>query len=211
MVVTVPLNRITLRPGSAIAIADLDWAAFQRIAAELGDDRHTRLTYYQGQLEIVSPLARHERPHRLIGYLVTALLDARNLDWEDFGSTRFERENLAGLEPDTCFYVANAGRVRDCQGRVDVAQYPPPDLAIEADVTSKTSLAAYAALGVPEVWIYADGLLKIFVLDAGQYQPRDRGLLFPDLDLPAIVTAQLAKAQAIGSARTIREFRQSLQ
>jgi hypothetical protein len=84
-------------------------------------------------------------------------------------------------------------------------------LEIEADVTSKTSLAAYAALGAPEVWIYADGLLKIVVLGAGQYQLRDRGLLFPDLDLPAIVADQLAKAQAIGSARTIREFRQSLQ
>lgn len=210
MAVTIPLHCITLRPGSAIAIHGLDWAAFQGIAADLGDDRHTRLTYYQGQLEIVSPLARHERPHRLIGYLVTALLDARNLDWEDFGSTRFERENLAGLEPDTCFYVSHAAQVRDCQGRIDVDQYPPPDLAIEADVTSKTSLAAYGALGVPEVWIYADGALTIHVLEGDRYGQRDRGLLFPDLDMPAIVAQQLARARAIGSARTLREFRQGL-
>jgi Uma2 family endonuclease len=35
--------------------------------------------------------------------------------------------------------------------RVDVTVDPPPDLVIEVDVTSKTQLAAYEALGVPEL------------------------------------------------------------
>ncbi|MDJ0535781.1 MAG: hypothetical protein QNJ70_25385 [Xenococcaceae cyanobacterium MO_207.B15] len=38
---------------------------------------------------------------------------------------------------------------------MDLDIYPPPDLAIESDVTSKTTLDVYAVLGVPEVWIYS--------------------------------------------------------
>jgi hypothetical protein len=30
---------------------------------------------------------------------------------------------------------------------------PPPDLAIQTDVTSKTTLDAYEAIAVPELWI----------------------------------------------------------
>lgn len=35
--------------------------------------------------------------------------------------------------------------------RMDMTKDPPLDLAIETDVTSKTTLEAYAALHVPEV------------------------------------------------------------
>jgi Uma2 family endonuclease len=38
--------------------------------------------------------------------------------------------------------------------RVDLTIDPPPDLAIEVDVTSKTQLDAYLKLGVPELWIH---------------------------------------------------------
>ena len=39
---------------------------------------------------------------------------------------------------------------------------PPPDLAIETDVTSKTTLDAYEAIAVPELWIYDSGKLTIY-------------------------------------------------
>ena len=47
---------------------------------------------------------------------------------------------------------------------MNLAVYPPPDLAIESDVTSTTTLEAYKALGVPEVWIYRNGKLRIYLL-----------------------------------------------
>lgn len=37
---------------------------------------------------------------------------------------------------------------------MDLDVYPPPDLAIDADITSKMTLEAYAGIQVPEVWIY---------------------------------------------------------
>jgi len=210
MSVTIPVKSIDLRHGSAIALHSLTWQDCENILEELGEDRHTRIAYYQGTLEIMSPLSRHERPHRITGYIVTAILDAQGRDWEDFGSTTFYRRGRAGVEPDTCFYIANAALVRDCQERIDVDIYPPPDLAIESDVTSKTFLSAYEAIAVPELWIYSNDSLKIFLLREGQYVESEDSLLFPDLAIKTLIPQLVSRAIAIGASSMLREFRQSI-
>ena len=210
MSVTVPIKSIDLRQGSAIALHSLTWQDCENILNELGEDRHTRIAYYQGTLEIMSPLSRHERPHRTAGYIVTAILDAQGRDWEDFGSTTFYRRGRAGVEPDTCFYVTNAALVRDCQERIDVDIYPPPDLAIESDVTSKTLLSAYEAIAVPEIWIYRDDSLQIFLLADGHYIESESSLLFPDLVIKTLIPQLVSRAIAIGASSMLREFRKSL-
>ncbi len=102
MTVTIPLKSIQLAPGSSIKIDNLTWQDFETILTELGEQRRVRLTYFQGNLEIMSPLAIHERPHRIIADIVKTILDARGRDWEDFGSTTFKLPEIAGVEPDTC-------------------------------------------------------------------------------------------------------------
>jgi Uma2 family endonuclease len=210
MTVSVPIKSIDLRQGSAIALHSLTWQDCENILDELGDDRHTRIAFYQGTLEIMSPMARHERPHRIAGHIVTTILDAQDRDWEDFGFTTFYRRGSAGVEPDTCFYVANAALVRDCQERIDVDIYPPPDLAIESDVTSKTLLSAYEAIAVPEIWIYRDDSLKIFLLADGHYLESESSLLFPDLAIKTLIPQLVSRAIAIGASSMLREFRKSL-
>jgi Uma2 family endonuclease len=209
--VTIPLKSIDLRHGSTITIQALSWNDCENILNELGEDRQTRIAYHNSTLEIMSPLARHERPHRIAGYIVTAILDAQGKDWEDFGSTTFQKQGVAGVEPDTCFYVANSAAVRNCQGRIDVDIYPPPELAIESDVTSKTLLSAYEAIAVPEVWIYRDDRLKIFLLTDGHYSESERSLLFSDLPIKTLIPQLVKRAIEIGTSAMLREFRQSLQ
>lgn len=104
MTITIPINAIQLAPGSTVSIHNLSWQDFEAILADLGEHRRTRLTYYRGTLEIMSPLAIHERPHRIIADSVKAILDAQGRDWEDFGSTTLKRSEIAGVEPDTCLY-----------------------------------------------------------------------------------------------------------
>jgi Uma2 family endonuclease len=210
MSVTVPIKSIDLRHGSVIAIHALSWHDCENILNELGEDRHTRIAYYQGTLEIMSPMARHERPHRLAGDIIKVILDSQGRDWEDFGSTTFYRKGKAGVEPDTCLYVTNSALVRDCQERVDVDIYPPPDLAIESDVTSKTLLSAYEAIAVPEIWIYRDDGLKIFLLRDSQYVESEHSLLFPDLAIKTLIPRLVSRAIAIGASSMLREFRKSL-
>lgn len=151
---TIPLKSIELSPGSHLLLSDVTWEQYEALLEELGGDRHIpRINYCNGKLELMVPLLGHERIHRIIANTVKTLLDAQDRAWEDFGSTTFKKPKWAGLEPDTCFYIQNAERVRSLI-RMEMDIDPLPDLAIESDVTSKTTFDAYRTLQVPEVWVY---------------------------------------------------------
>ena len=209
MSVTIPIQAIELSPGSHISIHNLSWQDFETILTNLGEKRNTRVAYYQGILDIMSPLALHERPHRIIASIVTAILDFQGRDWEDFGSTTFKRPVIAGVEPDTCFYIQNADRVKGCIN-MNLSIYPPPDLAIEADVTSKTTLNAYIAIGVPEVWIYKEQQLTINILNDNSYIPSSNSLVFPDSPIMQLIPQLVLKAIDEGTSKMLRELKAEL-
>ena len=207
---TVSLNAIHLFPGSHLLISDVAWEQYETFLHELGEDRSLpRINYSNCILEIMSPLPIHERPHRLIGDIVKILLDAQNRDLEDFGSTTFRKPERAGLEPDTCFYIQNAARVRGCL-RINLEKDPPPDLAIESDVTSKTTLAAYKAIGVPEVWVYEDGRLTIYLLQASEYILSETSFVFPTMPIVEMIPRLVQRAFQDGSSTVLRELRSQL-
>ena len=209
MTVAVPIKAIELNPGSVITINNLKWQEFETILNELGEERRVRLNYYRGKLEIMSPLAIHERPHRIIADVVKAILDQQERDWEDFGSTTFKRPEIAGVEPDTCLYIQNAALVQGCT-QMDLDIYPPPDLAIESDVTSKTTLEIYGAIGVPEVWIYSKKQLQIFTFQQRDYQLAENSLIFPHLPLTNMIPSLVQEAIQEGTSKMLRKLRLQL-
>ncbi|MEL6401674.1 MAG: Uma2 family endonuclease [Cyanobacteria bacterium J06607_6] len=208
--VKLPITTIDVSPGSHLLINDVTWEQYETLLTDLGEERRVpRLNYCHGTLEIMSPLPAHERPHRIIADIVKAILDAQERDWGDFGSTTFKKLKRAGLEPDTCFYIQNAEPVRALM-RMDMDKDPPPDLAIEADVTSKTTLDAYATLQVPEVWIYDNSRLTIYLLQDHHYQPVTNSLVFPDLPITDWVPRLVKQAFATGTSTMLRNWRQQL-
>jgi Uma2 family endonuclease len=62
---------------------------------------------------------------------------------------------------------------------MDLEIYPPPDLVIESDVISLTNLDAYTAIGVPEIWIYNNNQLKIYIFENGNYKEVLNSPTFP--------------------------------
>ena len=205
-----PITTIDLSPGSHLLINSVTWEQYEALLADLGDDRHIpRINYCNGTLEIMSPLPTHERPHRIIAHIVTTLLDAQERPWEDFGSTTFKKSQQAGLEPDTCFYIQNAEQVRSLV-RLDMAINPPPDLAIEADLTSKTTLNTYAALQVPEVWIYDRGHLTLYLLQDDGYQTSTTSRVFPNLPIAPWIPQLIEEALATGTSTMLRNLRRQL-
>lgn len=209
--VKLPITTIDLSPGSHLLINDVTWEQYEALLADLGEERRVpRINYCDGTLEIMSPLPAHERPHRIMAYIVTAILDAQDRPWEDFGSTTFKKPKRAGLEPDTCFYIENAERVRTLM-RMDMDTDPPPDLAIEADVTSKTTLEAYAILQVPEVWIYDRGRLTVYLLHNGDYQVVETSQIFPDLPIKTWIPQLVQEALTAGTSTMLRTLRRQLQ
>ena len=95
--------------------------------------------------------------------------------------------------------------------RLNMETDPPPDIAIDADVTSKTTLAAYAVLQVPEVWIYDTGKLTIYLLQDDGYQPGASSLVFPDLAIADWIPQLVQQAFTAGTSAMLRELRRRLQ
>jgi Uma2 family endonuclease len=205
--VILQLKQLDIPPGQRLLLHDISWSEFEAILAELGEHRAARLAYIQGTLEMRMPLPEHEVDKELIGDMVKILLEELAIDCECFGSTTFKRETKkAGVEPDQCFYIQNHQIMRG-KRRVDLSVEPPPDLAIEIDVTSKTQLAAYEALQVPELWRYENNRLQINVLSEGQYIESQNSPNFPGLPIIELITEFVAESVTMGRSPSLRLFR----
>jgi Uma2 family endonuclease len=187
---------------------DVNWQEFEAILEELGEHRGSRIAYSQGTLEIRMPLPEHEFNKEIIGDMVKILLEELEMDRECFGSTTFKRKSmLQGIEPDNCFYIQNHALMIG-KKRIDLTVDPPPDLAIEVDLTSKTQLDAYEALGVPEIWRYENKKLLINVLQDGKYVESEISPTFPNLPIIAAISQYCEESQTAGTSQTLRLFRQ---
>ncbi|MBW4515519.1 MAG: Uma2 family endonuclease [Timaviella obliquedivisa GSE-PSE-MK23-08B] len=205
--VTLQLRQIDVPPGHRVLFKDVSWQEFEEILEELGDRRASRLAYSKGMLEIRMPLPKHEKAKAIIGDLVKILLEETETDCENFASSTFKRKDIAqGIEPDDCFYIQNYAQMIG-KDRVDLSLDPPPDLAIEVDVTSRTQLDAYQTLGVPELWRYEEGNLRIDVLADGKYVESQVSPTFPNFPVPVIVQF-VEQSLSAGRSATLRAFRQ---
>lgn len=188
---------------------DIDWPTYTRLLRVLEGRRRYRLTYDRGTLEIMSPLMNHEEPTYLLGRFVDVLTEELNLPIRGGRSvTLRRRKKKRGLEPDNCFWITSAFRLQAGM-RLDLGTDPPPDLAIEVDVTNSSldRMAIYAVLGVPEVWrLTRDGLL-FNVLDSGRYVVRTHSFAFPWLAATDFIHF-IAQAGQPDDNAIVRQFRQ---
>jgi Uma2 family endonuclease len=208
--VTLQLRQLIVQPGHRVQFQSVSWDEFEAILDELGDRRASRIAYAHSILEIRMPLPKHEKAKVILGDMVKILLEELDVDHESFGSSTFKRADMAvGIEPDDCFYIENAVRMVGTD-RVDLAIDPPPDLAIEVDVTSKTGLAAYEALAVPELWRFEEGRLRISLLVDGAYQDQVRSVHFPQVDVILLAEETIARSQVVGQSQALKTFRMSL-
>jgi Uma2 family endonuclease len=202
-----PISQLQLEPGSRMTIPDVTWEEFEAILQELGEHRAARIAYSQNTLELTVPRPDHEAPTDLICDIVKAILRSLGRRYQPFGSTTFKQQGIAGVEPDACFYMQNDERMI---GRRQLQPGdPPPDLAIETDVTSLTKIEAYKAIAVPEVWIDADGL-RIYLLQAGEYVQSVTSGVLPQLPIVEWIEQAIDRAWAVGSLPTLEEVEATL-
>ena len=199
-----PISQISLAPGSTVTVPNVSWQEFELILQQLGENRSARLIYSKGTLEIMVPLPEHEKPKELISDLVKTLLKKTGRRYEPFGSTTFKKEGTAGVEPDACFYIENYQRM--IARRRLKTDDPPPDLVIETDVTSKTSIEAYEVIGVPEVWVYDSGKLTIYLLRNETYFKSDVSPTFPKIPLTQLIPAAIERSWQVGTVQALEEL-----
>lgn len=174
-----------ITPANLIVLPNLRWETYQAIAKDFEQQPNTRLTYDCGQLEIRMPSDLHEFYKKLLGRIVETLTEALELEILSLGSMTCDRQDLAkGLEPDQCYYIQNEANVWDKE-KINLQTDPPPDLAIEIDITSSSlnRFSIYASLGIPEIWHYNGKTVSIYGLENNQYQSLDHSLAFPRLNV----------------------------
>lgn len=213
--VAVQLGQFEILPGHTVLLHDVSWAEFEAILWELGENGGVRVAYDKGWLELMVPLPEHEYFKQSISIAIEDIAEELNLDYESYGSTTWRRRaRQAGIEADNCFYFNNEASIRG-KLAIDLERDPPPDLALEIDITSKSlnRLPIYARLGVPEIWCYDrcydrcydNGALKIYWLQHGQYVEVTQSQVFPSLaiqELPSLIETyrnqgRLALRQAV--------------
>lgn len=92
---------------------------------------------------------------------------------------------------------------------IDHTVDPPPDLAIEMDVThsSLDKMAVYAELKVPEVWRWQSGKLTVNILTDKDYVESETSLAFGSFPVKGLARFMQLDPQKGENAR-LREFRQ---
>ncbi|MEQ9236920.1 Uma2 family endonuclease [Coleofasciculus sp. E2-BRE-01] len=194
-----------------VVLPNISWQTYQSLIRDFEQEPAIRLTYDRGMLEIRMPLDPHETYKKLLGRLVEAATEELDIEIRSLGSRTCDRADLArGLEPDQCYYIQNEALVRGV-AQIDLNQFPPPDLALEIDITSSSinRLSIYAALGVPEVWRYDGQTLTILSWQNGEYLSQDRSIGLPLLNAENLVRF-LALRNTIGETKLVKQFRQWL-
>ncbi|NEO29735.1 MAG: Uma2 family endonuclease [Symploca sp. SIO3C6] len=201
------LRQLKIQPGHQLLLEDVSWQQLENILTELGESRAARLSYSNGRLEIMVPLPEHEKVKEIIGDMVKILLEAQQISFEPLGSTTLKNERMTqAVEPDTCFYIQNQVAVIG-KHRLDLNIDPPPDLAIEIDITYRTQLDNYQILGVPELWRYTRRGLQINILQSGKYVESDSSIAFPNIPIIELVNHYVQQSQISGRTQAIQAFR----
>ncbi|MEB3179289.1 MAG: Uma2 family endonuclease [Nostocaceae cyanobacterium] len=201
------LKRIDVPPGQRVLLRDVTWEELETILEELGEHRAARIAYDRGILEIMAPLPEHEFDKEIIGDFLKALLEELDIEFISLGSTTFKNQAMAqGIEPDQCFYIQNEARIRG-KNWLDLTIDPPPDLALEIDITSRTHPSIYEALKFAELWRFDKGKLQINILRDGRYVESHSSLNFPGFTLNEIIPQYLAQSRIVGRNATLKAFR----
>ena len=169
-------------PGQRVLLYGVEWNNYNRLLHSL-EGCHLRITYDHGALEMRKLSHGHQHRAHLLGRLVDVVTEALDLLVKGGGSTTFRRRKYqCGLEADECYWIANESRVRSLD-QIDLRKNPPPDLALEVDISSSLNrMRIYAALQVPEVWRWDGKALTFHHLGAdGRYSVQPTSRSFPQL------------------------------
>ena len=198
-----------LPEGATLRLHDVSWDEYEELLAQMGNKPGYRVSYDRGRLEIMSPSSEHEEYKELILRLTHVISEEMGIGLETRGSATYrQRRGAKGAEPDTSFYVQNAGRVIG-RRRLDMESDPPPDVVVEIDTTNESlsKFSIYAALGVPEIWLYDGNKMLFYQLTEQRYTEIPRSRAFPLLAAEA-VTKFLERSQTEGQTAALRAFRQ---
>ena len=199
----------TAIPGETrVLLENITWQTFKTMLAEMGSERANKISYRQGNIEVMTPLKLHESSNRLIEVFVGVLCEELGLEVNRVGSLTLTRDDLEyGAEPDSSYYIQNELLVREKEN-IDLAFDPPPDLVLEVEYSRPKidKFKLYAAMGIPEFWRYNGTTLRVYILENGQYSETQTSPTFaviPIKEIPRFIE----ESKKIGQIAVTRAFR----
>jgi Uma2 family endonuclease len=202
------MSTVPIPSEQRLVLGGISWQSYERLLRAF-DERHLRITYDRGELEIMTLSPEHERYKHLLGLFVGVLVEELNWNMAGFGSMTFKRrQRRRGLEPDECYWIQSEPLVRG-KDRIDLRVDPPPDLVFEIDVThsSLDRLAIYAALRVPEVWRFDGQTIWVYLLGPdGRHTESERSQAFPFLPMKEL-TRFMTMRSTLSETELVRQFR----
>ena len=187
---------------------NVSWETFEALLRDTGEDRGSRFAYDCGVLEIMTPLFEHENPKIQFDRFILVLAEELGIEIISAGSTTLKRRIAKrGIEPDTCYYIQNEPAIRG-KIKLNLETDPPPDLAIEIDITSSSvnKLGIYSALGVTELWRYDGQNLKFYQLIEEQYVECKFSIAFPIVSVSEI-SRFIQQSKSMGEIALLKSFR----
>jgi len=179
-----------------VVLHDIAWNDYERLLEMRGDHSAPRISYLEGEVEIMSPSKDHELIKSYIGRLLEAWCTDRGIEFNPVGSWTLKRKkDKRAAEADECYIFGTEPRER-------------PQLAIEVEWTRRgiDKLEIYRKLGVDEVWFWRKGIIEVHVLTKETYTRARRSRLFPQLDLELL--AEMLDRDTLSQA--VRDFRKAL-
>jgi len=160
-------SRTASGPGESVVLHGVPWKLY-RVPRRTRDNRNIRMTYDQGELEIMSPSAEHEGNATLLDCLITIWRLEFAIPIRSCRTMTIKRAVLErGFEPDNCYCVQHEPQMWNNK-KINFKKDPPPDLAIEVEVHHKLldKMAIYAAFAVPELWCWRAETLTVLELSS---------------------------------------------
>jgi Uma2 family endonuclease len=189
-------SMVAARPAPTLRAEEFDqrvffhgvgWQAYEAMLAWRGERSTPRMTYLEGELELMSPARRHETDKKRLARLLEAWAEETGTPFEGAGSWTVKDPAVErGAEADECYVLGDPEAVS------------APDIAIEVIWTHGgiDKLEVWRKLGAREVWFWADGRLTFHLLRGRRYAKATRSALLPRLDRELVERCMNAPSQA---------------
>ncbi len=202
----IPTAPCTFDPGGdqCIVLRGVSWHQYVSIDDAVVDPPNLRMIYCDGRLTLLTESRKHGWYGERLGQLVVALAEGLKIPWEDAATSTYRKKTKrGGVQGDKTFYLADHAILMRGSKNIDLKTQPPPDLAIEVEVSHSAddAVVVWGRLGVPEVWRF-DPIAEEFGFwlrrPDGTFEAAECGLAFPMLTV-ADILEQMKRADRVGA------------
>lgn len=164
--------------------AGLDWHKFKALQNAFSDLPGVRISYFNGDVEILSVSPQHGIIAGNLGFLIELWMLEQGIAFVATEDMTVEQEEVASAQGDKSYCFSELKEV--------------PDLSIEVVIAGEgeTKLGRYKALGVLEVWFWQKGKIAIHRLDGNSYKRAQSSQYMPGLNVELLAQCVTTKDRA---------------